>query len=43
MGIYKRGEVYWYKFMWQGRTVRESAKQGNDPGPIRQSTLSGSK
>jgi len=22
--------VYWYKFMWQGRLVRESTKQGND-------------
>ncbi len=30
MGVYKRGEVYWYKFMWQGRSVRESTKQGND-------------
>jgi integrase len=30
VSIYKRGEVYWYKFMWQGRTVRESTKQGND-------------
>ncbi len=30
MGIYKRGEVYWYKFMWQGCMVRESSKQGND-------------
>jgi integrase len=28
--IYKRGEVYWYKFMWQGRLIRESTKQGND-------------
>ena len=28
--IYKRGAVYWYKFMWQGRLVRESTKQGND-------------
>src|SRR6266571_7098508 len=28
----KRGScgVYWYKFMWQGRLVRESTKQGND-------------
>jgi integrase len=28
----KRGTcgVYWYKFMWQGRLVRESTKQGND-------------
>jgi integrase len=30
VSIYKRGEVYWYKFMWQGRMVRESTKQGND-------------
>ena len=30
MSIYKRGDVYWYKFMWQGRMVRESTKQGND-------------
>jgi len=30
MSIYKRGEVYWYKFMWQGKVVRESTKQGND-------------
>ena len=28
--IYKRGEVYWYKFMWDGKLVRESTKQGND-------------
>src|ERR1700675_2714653 len=28
----KRGScgVYWYKFMWQGKLVRESSKQGND-------------
>lgn len=30
MSIYKRGDVYWYKFMWQGKVVRESTKQGND-------------
>ena len=30
MSIYKRGGVYWYKFMWQGKLVRESTKQGND-------------
>jgi hypothetical protein len=29
-GIYKRGEVYWYKFMWQGKLIRESTKKGND-------------
>jgi integrase len=28
--IYKRGKVYWYKFMWCGKLVRESTKQGND-------------
>jgi integrase len=29
--IYKRGgRVYWYKFVWQGETIRESTKQGND-------------
>src|SRR5229473_3055587 len=22
--------VYWYKFMWQGKLVRESTKQGSD-------------
>ena len=30
MSIYKRGRIYWYKFMWNGETVRESTKQGND-------------
>jgi integrase len=30
MSIYKRGDMYWYKFMWQGALVRESTKQGND-------------
>ena len=30
MSIYKRGGVYWYKFMWKGEVVRESTKQGND-------------
>jgi integrase len=28
--IYKRGKVYWYKFMWNGQLIRESTKQGND-------------
>jgi integrase len=28
--IYKRGELYWYKFMWDGKLVRESTRQGND-------------
>lgn len=30
MGVYKRGEIYWYKFMWQGKTIRESTRQRND-------------
>lgn len=30
MGIYKRGGVYWYKFQWAGKVIRESAKTGND-------------
>jgi integrase len=29
MAIYKRGKTYWYKFMFQGRLVRESTKQTN--------------
>jgi integrase len=30
VSIYKRGEVYWYKFMWHGKLIRESTKQGNN-------------
>ncbi len=30
MSIYKRGNVYWYKFMWNGELIRESTRQGND-------------
>src|SRR5205807_10256721 len=30
MAIYKRGKIYWYKFMWNGQPIRESTKQGND-------------
>ena len=30
MSIYKRGNIYWYKFMWNGELIRESTKQGND-------------
>jgi hypothetical protein len=26
--IYKRGKSYWYKFMWNGKPIRESTKQG---------------
>src|SRR5438552_3488162 len=30
MSIYKRGGIYWYKFQWNGKLIRESTKQGND-------------
>lgn len=30
MSIYKRGSFYWYKFMWEGKLVRETTKQGSD-------------
>src|SRR5216684_311709 len=30
MSIYKRGEVYWYKFQFNGKLVRESTRQSND-------------
>jgi integrase len=30
MSLYKRGNIYWYKFMWNGKVVRQSTKQGND-------------
>lgn len=30
MSIYKRSNVYWYKFMWNGELIRESTRQGND-------------
>src|SRR5438477_4127225 len=29
MAIYKRGKFYWYKFMWNGETLRESTRQTN--------------
>jgi integrase len=28
--IYKRGHIYWYKFVWKGDAIRESTKQSND-------------
>jgi len=30
VGIYKRGDIYWYKFMFRGQLIRESTKQSND-------------
>ena len=29
MGVYKRGDVWWYKFKFAGRTIRESAKSNS--------------
>ena len=29
MSIYKRGSTYWYEFVFEGRRVRKSTKQGN--------------
>jgi len=29
MGVYKRGDVWWYKFKFSGEAVRVSTKQSN--------------
>lgn len=29
MGLHKRGNIYWYRFVWRGELIRESTKQGN--------------
>ena len=29
MAVYKRGDVWWFKFTWKGQQTRESTKQGN--------------
>ena len=29
MSIFKRGRIYWYKFMWNGEIIRESTRQPN--------------
>jgi hypothetical protein len=29
MGVYKRGSVWWYRFTWKGKAIRESTKQTN--------------
>ncbi len=29
MAVYKRGRVWWYRFTWNGKPIRESTKQGN--------------
>jgi len=29
MAVYKRGNVWWYRFTWNGKAIRESTKQTN--------------
>jgi len=29
MAVYKRGKIWWYKFSWNGESIRESTKQSN--------------
>ena len=29
MAVYKRGQIWWYKFNWNGEPIRESTKQTN--------------
>jgi hypothetical protein len=29
MGVYKRGDTYWYRFNWNGEQIRETTKQSN--------------
>lgn len=29
MGLYKRGDIYWYRFVWSGELIRESTRQSN--------------
>jgi hypothetical protein len=29
MAIFKRGRIYWYKFMWNGEAIRKSTRQTN--------------
>jgi integrase len=29
MAVYKRGHVWWYRFTWNGKAIRESTKQAN--------------
>ena len=29
MAVYRRGKIWWYKFNWNGESVRESTKQTN--------------
>jgi integrase len=29
VSVYKRGEIYWYKFSWHGESIRHSTEQSN--------------
>jgi integrase len=29
VAVYKRGKIWWYKFVWNGELIRESTKQSN--------------
>ena len=29
MSVYKRGSIWWYKFVWRGEPIRDTTKQGN--------------
>jgi len=29
MAVYKRGRIWWYRFVWNGESIRESTKQSN--------------
>jgi integrase len=29
MGLYKRGDIYWYRFVWNGELIRESTRLSN--------------
>jgi len=29
MAVYKRGRLWWYRFVWNGESIRESTKQSN--------------
>jgi hypothetical protein len=29
MAVYKRGKIWWYKFVWNGAQIRHSTKQTN--------------
>jgi hypothetical protein len=29
MAGHKRGQIWWYKFNWNGESIRESTKQSN--------------